>query len=480
MKGRGFGRTNGRGDGDGRENARQGPGGWDHDGSGDGDRDRGRDGDRDRDRARDRGEARETDHAEDHAGNHATDHRPGDELDAPMNDLTDLTGNGTVNKVPENEPSGPGRALGGDNGAGTGTGAATGAGLASLLSPASDSGDDELALRRLFHTAVEDLEPSDGALDHLRRAVPTRRARKRQAMVGVAAAALLCGTAIPAFVHVANSGSSSDKSAINAGHGTEDRSGGESEKSSGGIEKDTDHLPGKASEDPNASGSPDEPQDTASGSVNGGTGSTAQPDDTLAASSPVCDPGQLNVVTAQTGTPTSDGTVYGTFRVANVSGSDCSVAGKGSFNFTAAGAADPGRIAVVQHTAGDRASGLPDPSQEASALVLAPNSAYEVRFAWVPADTCPTSEPSPDPSPTDNVSSGAGGGSGGSASNPGSGATSGTDTTNTAPQLVTDGGTEDGSVTVSHTAEPGSPVAQATIPNACAGTIYRTGVLPPS
>ncbi|MYV56092.1 hypothetical protein GT042_26990 [Streptomyces sp. SID3212] len=328
---------------------------------------------------------------------------------------------------------------------------------------------------------MEDLEPSDGALDHLRRAVPTRRARKRQAMVGVAAAALLCGTAIPAFVHVANSGSASDSSAINAGHGTRDQGDGGSEKSSGGIQKDTDHLPGKASEDPNASDSPDEPTDTASGSVDGGTGGVAQPDNTLAASSPVCDPGQLNVVTAQAGTPTADGTVYGTFRVANVSGSDCSVAGKGSFNFTAAGAADPGRIAVVQHTAGDQASGLPDPSQEASALVLAPNSAYEVQFAWVPADTCPTTDPSPDPSPTDNVSSGGSGGSGGSASNPGSGATSGTDTTNTAPQLLTDdGGTEDGSVTVSHTAEPGSPVAQATIPNACAGTIYRTGVLPPS
>ncbi|WP_327235274.1 hypothetical protein OG349_16220 [Streptomyces sp. NBC_01317] len=419
-----------------------------------------------------------------------------------------------MNKGPENEPSGLGRALGGDNGAATGAGAATGvgrgsggsggvagsvagglgsvgvgsgsgsnSGLASLLSPGSgsESGDDELALRRLFHTAVEDLEPSDGALDHLRRAVPTRRARKRQAMVGVAAAALLCGTAIPAFVHVANSSSASDKSAVNAGHGTKDQGDGGSEKASGGIEKDTDHLPGEASEDPNASGSPDEPKDTASGSVDGGPGGAAQPDNTLAASSPVCDPGQLNVVTAQAGTPTADGTVYGTFRVANVSGSDCSVAGRGSFNFTAAGAADPGRIAVVQHTAGDQASGLPDPSQEASALVLAPNSAYEVQFAWVPADTCPTSPASPDPSPTDNVSSGGSGGSGGSASNPGSGATSGTDTTNTAPQLATDdGGTEDGSVTVSHTAEPGSPVAQATIPNACAGTIYRTGVLPPS
>ncbi|MEU2881273.1 hypothetical protein ABZ651_34915, partial [Streptomyces sp. NPDC007070] len=41
---------------------------------------------------------------------------------------------------------------------------------------------DELDLRRMLHRAVEDVEPRDGALDHLRRAVPARRARKRQAV----------------------------------------------------------------------------------------------------------------------------------------------------------------------------------------------------------------------------------------------------------------------------------------------------------
>lgn len=44
-------------------------------------------------------------------------------------------------------------------------------------------------------------------------------------------------------------------------------------------------------------------------------------------------------------------------------------------------------------------------------------------------------------------------------------------------QLTTDGGTMDGSVAVSHTAEPGAPSGQTSIPNACAGTIYKTGVL---
>lgn len=55
-------------------------------------------------------------------------------------------------------------------------------------------------------------------------------------------------------------------------------------------------------------------------------------------------------------------------------------------------------------------------------------------------------------------------------------------TSQTDPQLggADDGGTLDGSVAVTHTPEPGSQVAAATIPNACAGTIYRTGVIAPS
>ncbi|MDV9193752.1 hypothetical protein R6L23_37025, partial [Streptomyces sp. SR27] len=44
--------------------------------------------------------------------------------------------------------------------------------------PGEGHGDDELALRRLFQGAVSGLEPSKGSLEHLRRAVPARRARK--------------------------------------------------------------------------------------------------------------------------------------------------------------------------------------------------------------------------------------------------------------------------------------------------------------
>ncbi|CAM5418148.1 hypothetical protein STANM309S_03678 [Streptomyces tanashiensis] len=93
------------------------------------------------------------------------------------------------------------------------------------IEPGPGEGDDELALRRLFQDAVGGMEPSLGSLEHLRRAVPARRARKRQAIVGAAAAAVLIGTAVPAFVHVAASGGLSAANPVNAGHGEQAQGG---------------------------------------------------------------------------------------------------------------------------------------------------------------------------------------------------------------------------------------------------------------
>ncbi|GAA3299812.1 hypothetical protein GCM10020295_38930 [Streptomyces cinereospinus] len=45
---------------------------------------------------------------------------------------------------------------------------------------------------------------------------------------------------------------------------------------------------------------------------------------------------------------------------------------------------------------------------------------------------------------------------------------------------MTEDGTQDGSVVVSYTAEAGAPTVSATVSDACAGTVYRTGVLPAS
>ncbi|MDG4862885.1 hypothetical protein P8605_32580, partial [Streptomyces sp. T-3] len=98
---------------------------------------------------------------------------------------------------------------------------------------------DELALRRMLRGAVQEIEPSDNALDHLRHAVPARRARKRQAVVGMAAAALFIGTAVPALVHVTNSNGSSDANPSVAGHGSEVPGVTGGEKGSGDGQQDT-------------------------------------------------------------------------------------------------------------------------------------------------------------------------------------------------------------------------------------------------
>ncbi|WGP11624.1 hypothetical protein [Streptomyces sp. SH5] len=337
-------------------------------------------------------------------------------------------------------------------------------------SAAGPSGElDEVALRRMLHGAVRDITPSEGTLDHLHRAVPARRARRRQAVVGAAAAALLIGTAIPAFVHVATSdGSATHRPAI-AGHGEQAQGGNGEEpgpeepgrQSVRPTERRSEGGQGEAAPDPSPSrGEGSDPDAEATGEE------TGSPSADLA-SRPACDPGQLGVASASTDAPGADGTVYGSFRIANVSGTDCTVSSNGTVGYTALGAADSQKIVVVQHAAGDAAPGLPDPSQEPGTVLLKPAMAYEVRFAWVPTDTCPTVGPSPTPSPS---ADGAGGTEGEAPENQ-----AGVD-----PQsLYEDGGgtVAEGSVAVTHTPESGAPTAQTEIPNACSGTIYRTGVL---
>ncbi|MET8941080.1 hypothetical protein ABZX28_29325 [Streptomyces rubiginosohelvolus] len=336
--------------------------------------------------------------------------------------------------------------------------------------PAADrSGDlDEVALRRMLHGAVRDITPSEGTLDHLHRAVPARRARRRQAVVGAAAAALLIGTAVPAFVHVATSDGSSTANPAIAGHG-EQAQGGNGEEPGPEEPGRRSELPAeRESEGGEGEAAPDPSPSRGEGSDPDGAVAGEKPDTPSVdyASLPVCDPGQLGVASASTDAPGADGTVYGSFRIANVSGTDCTVSSNGTVGFTALGAADSQKIVVVQHAAGDAAPGLPDPSQEPGTVLLKPAMAYEVRFAWVPTETCPTTGPSPTPTPS---ADGAGGSVGEGSENQ-----SGMD-----PQsLYEDGGTTaEGSVAVTHTPESGAPTAQTEIPNACSGTIYRTGVL---
>jgi hypothetical protein len=368
-------------------------------------------------------------------------------------------------------------------------------------------GSDELALRRMLHEVVQDVEPRDGTLEHLRRAVPARRARKRQAAVGMAAAALFLGTAVPALVHVSNSAGPGANPSI-AGHGSAAQGGASEGKGESGG-KDTAGGTGGRGEDGKQNG--DKPKDPDKGGSGGsgsdggsGTGGGSAGSDT-----DLCTSDQLSA-SGIPGAPDSMGTVYGGFRVTNVSGDSCTVGGSGSVMLFAQGAADPGKISLATHVAGDAAAGLPDPSLEVSQLVLLPGAAYEVRFAWVPSETCPTEGGGGDGTDGGGTGNGGGNGSGsGGTDGGGSGGTDGGGTggptptptptptatetetstsdgatatdggteTGTSPQLVTEVGTADGSVAVSYAAEPGAPGATVTVPNACAGTVYRTGMI---
>lgn len=426
----------------------------------------------------------------------------------------DPTGNGTVNHGPENtphtdgdsgedthlgasgdslpaggasggsRPSGDGPLSGGSPSAGDGPSSAgspfSRGPFGGPSGPFGGDGLDEVALRRMMRGAVRDLEPSEGTLDHLYRAVPARRARRRQALVGVAAAALLIGTAVPAFVHVANSEGSTTASPAIAGHGEQaqggngEEPGAESGNGGGtgggeGQQSGTQGLPDSTATPPDGSGQGTD-EKTTGGAAEGAVA-------TESAAMPACAPEQLGVASADTSAAGADGTVYGSFRIANVSGKDCSVSSGGTVGFAATGAADPARIVVVRHTQGDPASGLPDPVKEEATILLKPDMVYEVRFAWVPQETCPTTGGSPSPTPTD----GAAGSTGGAAGSTTGGGT-GEGETGTETQFGSDegDGAAQGTVSVMHTPEPGAPVAETTIPNACAGTIYRTGVLEPA
>ncbi|MGW0629701.1 hypothetical protein [Streptomyces sp. NPDC002758] len=328
---------------------------------------------------------------------------------------------------------------------------------------------DELALRRMLQSAVEDIEPSDGTLDHLRRAVPARRARKRQATVGMAAAALFLGTAIPALVHVSNSGGSSPNTSMAGDSSTAQGGVGQGKNPDGGASTaggTGGKAPGHGQGGKKETGK-GKTGGTDTGTI-GGTGPTASTN----TATPVCTAAQLGSPTAVAAGPDSAGIVYGSFRITNISMTSCTVGGPGSVGVLAQGAADPTKIGTARHVSGDAATGLPDPSLEVTGLVLLPGSAYEEKFAFVPSETCPpaggtnggseTGGPSPDPSPSTDPSVG------------------GTDTGGTSgvtTQLVTEDGTADGSIEVSHTPEAGSPTASTTVAGVCAGTVYWTGPL---
>ncbi|WP_371677826.1 hypothetical protein [Streptomyces sp. NBC_01276] len=365
---------------------------------------------------------------------------------------------------------------------------------------------DEQVLRSLLTGAVQGLEPSEGALERLRHAVPVRRARKRQALVGAAAAALLAGTAIPAALHLGtDQGAAAGHSAM-AGHGEAQggRTGGPSDphQNGSGDGTGTGPKPAKpAGADQEAGGADGKPSPQVSGSPSGGT-ATGGPSDAGAVAGtsngaghgppPVgaapgvagCTAGQLGVA-GSARAPGPDGKVLGSFKVTNVSAKGCTVTGPDTVTAAAVPAGPPpaqsAGVTVTGHTAGDPASGLlPDPSAETQVLFLEPNTAYEVRFAWVPSGaSCPT-PPGPPAKPQQGDGTQPAGtetATGAPAAAPGGDGTAAAAAPGPDPQT---GGTDSqpGGVAVSHTPATGDPVTRTTIPEACGGTVYRTGIIP--
>ncbi|MFD6250531.1 hypothetical protein [Streptomyces roseolus] len=369
--------------------------------------------------------------------------------------------------------------------------------------PGEDEGEDELALRRLFHGAVSGLEPSAATLDHLRRAVPARRARKRQALVGAAAAAVLIGTAVPAFIHVAGSPGVTAANPALAGHG-EQAQGGTGAEAEGDGPASTKAPSSKVSSTTGPTqGATDkgdaEPDPTGSRSEAGAEPGSA------AGSVPTCGRGTLRSGGGYNSGPDSTGVVYGGFTIVNGSGSTCRVEGSGLISLSASGAADPGRISVVRHFDGDPATGLPPTSADVKPLLLKPGGSYQLKFAWVPSASCSTdgggatpttpteptevpteptptpteptqvpTEPTPTPTP-DGEGTGSGGTETGGDTGTGTGTEAGTDSGLTTQLLRAEPAA--GSVAVSYTAEPGDPTVTTVLDGACAGTLYRTGML---
>ncbi|MFC0601878.1 hypothetical protein [Streptomyces palmae] len=357
------------------------------------------------------------------------------------------------------------------NGSEAGTGGRTGPGDGRAAESGGPGGGfDEQTLKDLLQGAVNDLEPAPNALEHLRRAVPARRTRRRQALVGAVAALVLGGAAVPALVHVATKAGASDDRPANAANSrrTPGAQGGTHGEGRDGQATGSPTKPGDAGKGRKGEGGKKGAKDK--GPKRGSTGPGPDPSDTVDAASPICTRTQLGNGSASTGPADANGAVYGSFRLVNISGSACTVDGPGLLSTTSQGGVDAAGIKVVDHTSGDAATDLPDPATVPGTVNLLPGEAFQVRFAWIPAagggsSGCgATTPPTSDPSPDGNGS--AADGQPGSEQPDAGGATGG------------DPGHGDAGVLISYTPSAGAPGAgSTTVANACAGTIYRTDVL---
>jgi hypothetical protein len=298
-----------------------------------------------------------------------------------------------------------GSAAGGSAGTVRGTG--TGSGQAVGGDPDEELTPEQREVRELLHRAVGGIAPAPDALDQLRRAVPRRQRRRRRMAGSVAATVLLCSFGVLALHTAGMSIDSADGAQSGQHYGDAasngPQSGGRASGSpslvpagpapgappgvgssfaDGGRGRDSASLlpgasgvlqpPPSITRPPGTSGAP-----PSSGHVTGSPGSGAPAAE--------CTRAQLGGGTDTVGSPDAAGVVYGTFQVVNVSASSCTVSTPGAVSVLAVSGTDKSWVQVTQHTAGDPAGGLPQPTATPSPVLLAPGGSYLVEFAWVPA-----------------------------------------------------------------------------------------------
>ncbi|GAA5004087.1 hypothetical protein GCM10025734_41980 [Kitasatospora paranensis] len=282
--------------------------------------------------------------------------------------------------------------------------------------------------------------------------MPRRRARHRYAWTG-AAAFLLTAVAVPAI------------GAVQPFPFT-----------GGPAAGDADAYHGSTAAPP-VPGSPEGHRTTPHPALPGGAGTGAPADSATPSGSPDtgaspvvvavpdCVRGDLGRAEAHLDAADAAGHVYGSFTVRNTSARRCGVTGAGTLGLTAANGADPARLRVADHTAGDPATALPAPAPTTAPLVIGPGEGYRVRFGWVPDGTCP-SEQSGGKAPS--AAAGAGAGAGQGTADPAPGAADPSPSPTTTPSAAPP------AVTIVHTPQAGAPAAaSAVVSGSCAGTVYR-------
>lgn len=316
-----------------------------------------------------------------------------------------------------------------------------------------DLSSEEEVLRQLLQGTVEDLRPSPGALNHLHTAVPARRALRRNVLIGAVASLTFGVTAVPALIHTVNTASGStdrteNSAAQHAGHGGKDGPSSEPTRGPGGKSS------GGESHRKRGKGKGAEKSTKSPGRSSGGASAGSDPTSPPAGSAASCLTAQLSQSPPSIGAAGTDGKIYGSFRVVNISQKTCSIKAPGELSAAAQGGADPARVHVAPHTAGDPAGELPGAADQSP--VLSPGSAYLVRFGWVPESGTTGCQASSETT------------SGGTDGSSGTEGETGGQAVQEAPEE------EPGSVRLSYTPAAGGPSASGQLDNVCAGTVYYT------